>query len=235
MSAKNIVDATVTAIVAVAAVVVLWRALPIGERVSARGEQPALQDTSSLGLVTTIDGAPYLGSTVAPMVMIEYSDFECPFCARYASETFGAVEKDFVANGNLQYVFRNFPIEQIHVAAIPAARAARCATRQGRYMELRTHLFANQKDLARMDWMTASTGVGLETAEFQACLNNHAAAEVASEKEEGKRLGVTSTPSFLFGRRSDDGKVRILWRLAGMAPYPVFKTVLDRIVTEIRK
>jgi protein-disulfide isomerase len=234
VNAKKVLDPLVTALIGVAAVVVVWRAFTIGGTRVSPSSDP-LQDISSSQLVTSVAGAPFVGSEVAPVVMIEYADLECPFCSRYASDAFRSVESDFVRNGSIQYVFRNFPIEQIHTAAIPSAKAARCAARQDRYMDLRTHLFANQRELAHLDWAKMPTDIGLDSADFLTCFSDYAASEVDSEKKEGARLGVSSTPTFLFGRRTDNGQVRLLWRLAGAVPYSALKSVLDRLVPATRK
>ena len=104
VNAKKILDVMVTAALGLAAVVVAWRALTIGGT-SVRPRSEPIQDISSSGLVTSVAGAPFVGSESAPVVMIEYSDFECPFCSRYASDAFRSVDKDFVTNGSIQYVF----------------------------------------------------------------------------------------------------------------------------------
>jgi protein-disulfide isomerase len=165
------------------------------------------------------------------MVLIEYLDFQCPFCAKHASETFDQIERDFIADGRVQYVFRNYPIQQIHPAALPAAKAASCARVQDRYFEMRSHLFANQAMLPKIDWSSVATDVGLEGAKFRECLENLGTSAIDAEIREAGRLGVQSTPTFLLGRRDRSGAVQLSSRLSGAAPYAVFKEALESLTT----
>lgn len=234
--AKTILDVLVTAAIGVAAVVLAWRTWMGPSRPPPPPTSvPAFEEIASTSLTTLVDGEPFLGSSMAPVVLIEYSDFECPFCARYASEMFDAIRGEFVESGRVEYVFRNYPIEQIHPSATKAAHAAGCAHRQGRFLEMRALLFANHRTLAGIDWDRVASDAGLQTAPFHACLRAADVAVIQAEKDEAERLGVSSTPTFLIGTRSRDGRVRIAARSRGAPPYPVFKDSLEQALAAIAK
>ena len=106
--ATALLDLLVTVAMGIAAVLLIWRTL--GAPTSSRERlSHAVEDVASAELVTTIKGAPTLGSPSAPVVLIEYSDFECPYCARHAGESFEWIERDFVTNGQVQYGLPQLP------------------------------------------------------------------------------------------------------------------------------
>lgn len=231
--AKGVLDFAVSAAIGVAAVLLIWRALgdpPIKEP----PVRPAVvQDVASSDLVTSIDGAPRLGNATAPVVLIEYSDFECPFCARHATGAFGSIRDEFVSKGTLQYVFRQFPIEQIHPSAVKAAQAAECAHRQGKFMEMRAQLFGAQKALAQMDWALTASQLELDPARFGDCLSAAVPATLHQETEEARRLGAASTPTFLLGTRDKSGQVKVLVRLTGAQPYALFREQIEQTIKAV--
>jgi protein-disulfide isomerase len=230
--AKKVLETAVTVVMGVAAVLLIWQSWNgPGRRTTNPPPPPGFQDISSSQLSTSISGDAYRGSDAASMVLIEYLDFQCPFCAKHASETFDQIERDFIADGRVQYVFRNYPIQQIHPAALPAAKAASCARVQDRYFEMRSHLFANQAMLPKIDWSSVATDVGLEGAKFRECLENLGTSAIDAEIREAGRLGVQSTPTFLLGRRDRSGAVQLSSRLSGAAPYAVFKEALESLTT----
>lgn len=232
--ARGFLDLLVTTAIGIAAVGLIWRtwAGPVGPEPP---RPPAFEDIASLGLNTSVSDAPAIGSSRAPVVIIEYSDFECPFCARYASEIFGEIEREFVDEGRIEYVFRNYPIDQIHPSAIRAAQAAGCAHQQGRFLEMRALLFKNYRALASMDWIQAASDTGLEERAFDACLRSADVAAIHAERSEAERLGVSSTPTFFIGTRSENGRVRLVARSRGAPPYPVFKGSLEQTISGAEK
>jgi protein-disulfide isomerase len=164
-------------------------------------------------------------------VLIEYSDFECPFCARHASETFDLIQREFVVSGRVQYVFRNYPIEELHASAMKAAQAAACAHDQGKFTELRSHLFERRRMLAQLDWTQTASTLGLNASQFDRCLTQAQDADIRAEKQEGARLGVSSTPTFLVGTLGENHQVAIEARLRGAAPYSVFREYIERSIS----
>src|SRR2546425_3089506 len=94
---------------------------------------------------TSVADAPSLGRADAPVTLVEFSDFQCPFCGRFFATTLPALKKDYIDTGKLRYVFRDFPLDQLHPHARMAAAAAHCAGEQGKYWDMHDVLFQNQR------------------------------------------------------------------------------------------
>lgn len=174
-----------------------------GLREEIRHLQPR-QDTS-LGKsgkaeLLSIGNEPHFGSADAQVVIVEFSDFECPFCTRHNKQTWPQIRDTFVETGQVQYVMKDFPLE-FHAKATDAAMAGYCANEQGRYEGMRNALFENPRDLGRDFYMKVAEREQLDGAKFAACLDSAAARqEVEADLAEGMALGVTGTPTFFVGR-----------------------------------
>jgi protein-disulfide isomerase len=158
---------------------------------------------------------PSLGRTSAPVTLIEFSDFQCPFCQRVAPtlkklrETYG---------DKVRIVWKDFPLTQIHPQAFKAGEAAHCAGDQGKYWEYHDRLFANQQSLQPDDLKKHATDLGLDAAAFNACLDTSKYGErVRNGVAQGQRLGVNSTPTIYINGRM----------LSGAQPYETFVSVID--------
>ncbi len=154
-----------------------------------------------------IAGAPMRGSPDAPVTIVEFSDFECPFC-KQASATMAAVMAKYP--GKVRFVYRDFPLETIHPLARGAALAGRCAREGGKFWEYHDVLFAQSPKLAPDDLKRYAAQVGLDAGKFDACLANRAN-ETALQKDidEGNALGITGTPVFYINGRTVRGAQRI--------------------------
>jgi protein-disulfide isomerase len=178
----------------------------------------------------SIQGAPSRGSADARLIVVEFTDFQCPYCGKYARETFGAVEDSYIVPGKVRYVFRNFPLDDAHPNAFKAAEAAECANQQGKFWEMHARLFANQQALGPGDLLSHAQAVGLDQAAFQKCLNGAAKAKIKRDFNDGLKAGVEGTPTFLMGTLEKDGKVRILKRLSGTQTTAAFTAALDALL-----
>ena len=182
------------------------------------------------GLVLPPGGASR-GNAKARLTLVEYTDFECPFCARYARDSYPSIVRDFVETGRVRYVLRHLPLESIHPSARGAAQAAECARQQGRFWEMHDRLFANPKALSRQDLERTAEALGLAMPAFRQCVDSPAAATtVTRDVEEAARAGITATPSFIIGETQPDGSVRALRRLSGAQPFPVFKAAFEGLL-----
>jgi protein-disulfide isomerase len=182
------------------------------------------------GLVLPPGGATR-GNAQARLTMIEYTDFECPFCARYARESYPQIMRDFVDTGRVRYMVRHLPLESIHPSARLAAQAAECARQQGKFWDLHDRLFANPQALGRAELERTAETLGLAMPAFRQCVDSPAAAEVVTrDLEEAMRAGVAATPSFVIGTTQPDGSVRALRRLSGAQPYAAFKAALEGLL-----
>jgi protein-disulfide isomerase len=161
---------------------------------------------------------PVLGSDSAAITMIEFSDFECPFCKQYHDQTFTQLKRDYIDTGKVKYVFKHFPLSQLHPRAQKAAEAAQCAHDQGKFWEYGDLLFANQSALTDDDLKRYAGQLRLNAATFTDCLTSgkHAAA-VSTDLQTGVEAQVAGTPTFVIDNR----------RLDGARPYEVFKQTID--------
>jgi protein-disulfide isomerase len=146
----------------------------------------------------------------------------------------GQLIEDYVETGKVRYVFRDFPIESIHPAAVEAAAAARCAGEQGKYWQMHDRFFADQKALAEKDWPAQAEALGLDGAALQACVESgrHKAA-IAKDQADGQTAGVRGTPSFFLGLTEPGAAtVKATKMVRGARPYDAFKQALDGLLAD---
>ena len=154
------------------------------------------------------------------LVLVEMSDFQCPYCSQAALALLPKVEEKFVRTGKVEIVFLDLPLE-MHPHAFKAAEAAACAGEQKKFWEMHDLLFANQRALA-LDQLPGHAGkLGLDAAAFQKCLSEGTqSAGVREDLNVASTLGISNTPSFLLGRRKPDSdKLEILQVIRGLPPY----------------
>jgi protein-disulfide isomerase len=176
-----------------------------------------------------IDDDPLMGDQKARLVLVEFSDFQCPFCARFVHETLPEIEKDYIKTGKLKYVFRDFPITAAHKDAFKAALAAGCALDQGKFWEMHDRLFENQTAFTVHNLTQSAEAIGLNKEKFQQCINNNEyATEVQNDFAEGLKAGVNQTPIFFLGLTEPNSlKVKVLTVITGAKPFAVFKAAID--------
>jgi protein-disulfide isomerase len=169
-----------------------------------------------------------LGAATAPVTVIEFTDLQCPYCARFARETWPRVRKEYVDTGKVRFATRDLPLP-FHAYAVPAAVAARCAGAQGKYWEYREALFAVQSRLASEPYAALATQLGLDPVHFASCRADPATLQSVQEDAAlAAAQGITGTPSFVIGRLVDgefSGDV-----LAGAASFEVFAARLDALL-----
>jgi protein-disulfide isomerase len=181
--------------------------------------------------IVPVGDSPYKGSKDARLTLIEFSDYECPYCKRHVDTTLPQLEKEYIATGKLRYVFRDFPLESIHKQAFKAAEASHCASEQQKYWEMHDRLFANQDALAPGDLVEHARAIGLEARPFRKCLDSGRYADVIRRSvTEGKKLGITGTPAILLGT-SDGSVVKEIKFMAGALPFAIFKKEIDQLLS----
>lgn len=200
------------------------------------GRQPAAPAEPPRDLVLDIAGAPLKGDQNARLTLIEYSDYQCPFCSRYVRDTLPLIERDYIKTGKIKYVFRDFPLESIHPNALLASEAAACAGEQGKYWEMHERLFDHPNALNATDMPAHAQSVGLNPSSFKQCLDSGKHKEsIRKGMTEAVSLGVNGTPTFFIGLTSpNDSKVKVIRALKGAAPFANFKEVIDGILASAK-
>jgi protein-disulfide isomerase len=187
---------------------------------------------TAAGAVVTVDGAPTKGDKDARVTLVEFSDYQCPFCGRFYRETWPEIDRDYVKTGKVKYVFRDFPLEGLHPQALKAAEAAHCAAEQGKYWAMHDRLFDGQAALEDKDLTQHAGAVGLDVTRFEQCLQSgRYTAQVRQSLQDGAQLGVSGTPTFIVGL-SEPGSptIKAAAILRGAQPYSSFKQALDSLV-----
>lgn len=177
-------------------------------------------------------GAATKGRADAPLVIVEFSDFECPFCGRFSRDVYFQIQREYVDTGKVRYVYRHLPIERLHPQAMKAAEAAQCALAQGKFWEMHDRLFANQKALAPPNLIAYAQVLGLDVTTFQQCLGGQTTVRVKQDLAEGLKAGITGTPAFFIGTVTKQGKLKVLQKLIGAKPYATFKATLDSLIAQ---
>ena len=188
--------------------------------------QPAGRSVSLPKESLSLEGAAVRGVPTAKVGMLMFSDFECPFCARFARETLPALEKTFVATGDVQIAFRHLPLQR-HSLARKAAEAAQCAGRQGKFWELHDYMFVERDHLKPEAFLDAARTLGLRRETFEACLAGQATAEVERDMAEAAKLGITGTPSFVIGVIDSDKRLLAKKMIGGAAGIDKFAEAIE--------
>ena len=171
----------------------------------------------------SVDDDPVIGDANAKVTIIEFSDFECPFCSRFYTQTEIQLRKDYVDTGKVRLVYRDFPLSSIHPNAQKAAEASECADEQGKFWEYHDLLFVKQESWAGTDGITAfkqyAKDLGLNSGQFDSCLDTGKyASETEKDFQDGSNAGVSGTPSFFVNGE----------QVVGAQPYSVFKQLIDK-------
>ena len=188
---------------------------PAAPAAAAPTPTPAAAPTPAAPVDITLTTADHIkGTKGAKVVMVEYSDFQCPFCGR-AEPTVEQVLKDYA--GKIEFVYRHFPLS-FHENARPAALASECANEQGKFWEYHDTLYANQGAETAADLVKYATDLKLDMTKFNDCVKTEKYASVVDGDEaQGGQYGVQGTPAFFI-----NGKL-----LSGAQPYSAFKQMID--------
>lgn len=226
VNVKKTLDYVSTGLVTAAAAFLLWG------QVESRWLRP---DPSA---PRQVKGLAIKGSSVrhasgsGEIALVEFTDYECPFCGKYERETAPLVRKDFVDTGRIKHVVFNFPLDAVHPRARKAAEAAECAGRQGKYWQMHQRIFSDQKLLAEDDLLKSAVQLGLDREAFLKCLGGEASGDVTADQGEGLRLGVRATPTFFLGKVERDGSVKLISQLDGALPFEKFRAALDEVAPQ---
>ena len=196
--------------------------------------QAAAQPQQPTKGVVTVDDDPVLGDKNAPITIVEFSDYECPFCKRHFDETLPQLVKNYVDTGKVKIVYRDFPLSFHDPMATKEAVAANCAREQGgdkKYFEFHDEIFkrttSNGNGLNDEKIQTIAKDLGLNTGKFSTCLSNQAQAdEVKKDIADGTAAGASGTPTFVIGKTTSNGEVDGDL-VVGAQPFAAFQAVID--------
>lgn len=164
---------------------------------------------------------PFIGSANASVTIIEFSDFQCTFCASFHKTTYPEIKEKFIDTGKVKFVFKDFPIEQIHPLSMRAAEAARCAYEQDRYEEYAMLLFDRQNEWTKIGVSKLkeyAKEIGLDTVSFNKCLDSGVMKDIIRKDfNEGRQMSVTGTPTFFINDK----------RITGARPFSDFEKVIN--------
>ncbi len=181
---------------------------------------PLIQNES---IEVSADDAPIEGDPEAPITIVEFSDFQCPFCKRFFDEVYPDIKSEFIDTGIARLAFRNFPLD-IHPDAEIAAEAAQCAYEQGSFWEYHNILFENQDDLsvdALKSYASEITTPGFSISQFDDCLDTGKyAPKIAQDIVDGTSYGVSGVPTFFINGV----------KITGVQPFSLFN---DTIYSEL--
>ena len=192
--------------------------------------QVTTQGPSQLPKIISSDDDPVRGNPNAEFTIIEFSDFQCPFCAKFHSDTLPLLMQNYINTGKVNLVFRDFPIESIHPNAVPAAHASECADDQGKFWEMHDMIFENQRKWQNLEVLESvnmfkkyALDIGINEDEFDSCMSTAKHIdEIRKDLEDGQIYGVTGTSGFFVGNE-DVGFTKII----GAQPFSSFQRVIE--------
>lgn len=170
---------------------------------------------TAINMDALVDDDPSVGPENAAITIVEFSDYQCPYCQLWYQQVYSRMMSEYA--GQIRFVYRDLPI-QGHPQSLPAAVAANCAGEQDAYWPFHDALFSGQSDLGRATYLQFAGGIGLDTAEFTACLERADQTEPQADYQDALRLGINSTPTFVI-----NGQV-----VVGAQPYESFKAIIDQ-------
>lgn len=195
-------------------------------------EITAKENTGSIKI--SLDDDPILGDKNAPVTLVEFSDYECPFCKKYFSETYPQIKREYIDTGKVKLIFRDLPLPFHDPMATKEAIAANCAREQGGdivYFKYHDEIFkrttSNGNGLAIDDLYTIASDLALNSGNFKICLDsNKYKDEVSEDLSDASKYGASGTPTFFIGKSI--GPEINGTKLVGAQPYSAFKIIIDQ-------
>ena len=223
---QRLLDLTVSLALLIASGAVIWS-------VAGMRAAPARSTTPSLPIEPlSLKGIATRGSDSAPVAMVVFSDFQCPFCGKFAINVMPGLEAAYVASGKLQLGFRHYPIQRIHPFALKAALAAECARPQ-MFWDMHDRLFRLGSAISDSTIAAAAGEAKLDRVAFSGCLQSRSvAARVQSDLELAQILGIGSTPTFYLGPRTSDGAVKVVRQIVGNKSLEEFANAIDSLLRQ---
>ena len=175
-----------------------------------------------------LHNSPMLGSKGAPLTIVEFTDYQCPFCQRFHTMVFGDLKKNYIDTGKVRFYSRDLPLDSLHPNATRAAEAARCAADQGQFWTIREIMSAHPDKLDLDSLVADAQQLKLDVPAFRSCVEKEKYKnDVQSDVLEAMKIGADGTPSFVIGKSTSDGAEGEL--MVGAQPYPMFDMKLKAL------
>jgi protein-disulfide isomerase len=227
-------------LISLLAVALLWLKMD-GEIAQLKdGQRRLVQEIASLKQTATIDvtGAPALGPDDAIVTLVEFSDYECPFCIRHFQQTMPQIQANFINTGRIRYVFRDYPIDELHPGAIRAHEVARCALEQNqaKFWVLHRTLFSAPGTHTKEMLEARVRDAGLDPGSVQSCVaNGRVTTGIRDTAKLASSLGADGTPAFFIGLRDrETNEVHVTESIKGAHPYPTFAQAIERALDQAK-
>jgi protein-disulfide isomerase len=179
------------------------------------GEPPVIKAKLDL------KGFQMLGNKDAPITMVEFTDYQCPFCQRFHVATFGELKKNYIDTGKVRFYSRDLPLVDSHPDALRAAQAGRCAAEQGQFWALRDRMAAAPSKLDMESLANYAGDLKMDVKAFRSCVESDKyKSAVRSDIDEAMKIGATGTPTFVVGKSTPEGVDGEL--MIGALPYQSF-------------
>jgi protein-disulfide isomerase len=189
------------------------------EKQQAKAAQPQ-EEAPTRAKISDLNGVSMLGSKNAPITIVEFTDYQCPFCQRFHVTTFPELKKTYIDTGKVRFFSKDMPLD-FHPNAMRAALAARCAGEQGKFWELRDTMGANPNSLDIEHIVNFAGDLKLDTTALRACVDSGKYKEpVQRDVLEAMKIGANGTPTFVIGKSMGDGVDGEL--VVGALPFPMF-------------
>jgi protein-disulfide isomerase len=196
------------------------------ERQQAKPAAPQ-EDAPTKAKIADLSAVPMLGSKSAPLTIVEYTDYQCPFCQRFHTTAFNDLKKAYIDTGKVRFFSKDMPLD-FHSNAMRAAMAARCAGEQGKFWELRDTMGANPNSLDIEHIAGFAADLKLNTTALRACIDSGKYKEqVQNDVLEAMRIGANGTPTFIVGKSVANGVDGEL--LVGALPFQMFDLKLKEL------
>jgi len=196
----------------------------------------AARQAAPESLTVSTKGASALGRAHAPVTIVEFTDYQCPFCARHATTTLQEIRKAYIDKGLVRYVVRDMPLEQLHPLAVRAAATVRCASAEsaGSYWAYHDRLFANQGRIADTTFGAIAQALGLDLDRFTQCVSSGRFMEaVRQDLAAATAAGLSGTPAFVIGRTAVNDSVTGV-TIRGAYPFAQFKAAIDAALEPVQ-
>jgi protein-disulfide isomerase len=225
MTVRGIIDALAGIAMLAASCVIIY--VFVARRPPTTSRLPDVLPDTPLAIGTL----PAKGNKDASVILMEFSEFECPFCARFADATHRKLVETYVDTGKVLLVFNHRPLAN-HQFAVDAGAAAECAGEKGRFWEMHDLLFANQPALDRPSILRYGDQLALDRERFAACLATDGRQRVEEAMSRADELGIVSTPYFLAGHRNEAGDLIPAQSIRGAKAFQEFEAVLNRLLAD---